>query len=130
MGFKYSAELDEFIMAYFKITHPIYELMQKAKSEGFLGCEKYCDIQILSYEDMETLASNLKRMYPTEYPTITIQQLIQYTGLTSRGKHVCNSNLKNAPVTLHDIHAQPIPQPVVDNPEADSNEVGTLVGER
>jgi hypothetical protein len=109
-------------MAYFKITHPIYELMLKAKSEGFLGCEKNCDIQIISYEDMETLASNLKRMYPTQHTTLTIHDLIKYTGLISRGKHVCNSNLKNAKITLSEIHAQSLPHPVVDNPEADSKE--------
>jgi hypothetical protein len=110
-------------MAYFKITVPIYELMVKAKSEGFLGCEKNCDIQSISYEDMETLASNLKRMYPTEYPTISLQDLIKHTGMVSRGRHVCNTNLKNSKMTLKEIHQQSISPPVVDNPNADSQEV-------
>lgn len=111
-------------MAYFKITVPIYELMLKTQSEGFLGCEKNCDIQNISYEDIEILASNLRRLYPNEYKAITLQDLTKLTGLVSRGKHVCNTNLKHSKITLKEIHQQPLTKPVVDNPNEDSKEVG------
>ena len=47
-------------MGYFRITRRIYKYIELAQLEKLIGCSKFCDKQIISYEHLELLVDVIK----------------------------------------------------------------------
>lgn len=47
-------------MVYFKLTKQLLEYIYESKLEGLVGCQKYCDRQIISFAELEQVLLKLK----------------------------------------------------------------------
>ena len=50
-------------MVYFKLSQSILSLVKKARLEGLVGCQVYCDRQYISYADLEQVVLKLQFQY-------------------------------------------------------------------
>jgi len=106
-------------MVYVKVTAEIRELVQTAEMKRMLGCEKYCDKQIISFDDLELLATvlNLRLKHKDcsdekcqhslrkeckdtrshgkpDYETVVIKNLVDNSQVLFIKEHFCNWSLK------------------------------------
>ena len=84
-------------MVYVKINQEIQELIKLASLKKLLGCEKFCDKQIISYEDLDLLTAVLnKRIKDKKLDRVEIhlQKVVDNSQVLFINEHFCNSNLR------------------------------------
>ena len=50
-------------MVYFKLTKELLEVIYDSRLEGLVACQRYCDRQIVSFEDIDKVLQKLKKEY-------------------------------------------------------------------
>ena len=93
-------------MVYVRISQEIKELIQKAKLNRLLGCEKYWDKQIISYDDLDLLIAVLNKRIEqnntkaildkdvAKQQKIVLQKVVEGSQILFIKDHFCNNSLK------------------------------------
>lgn len=86
-------------MVFVKINDEIQQLIKLAALKQLLGCEKYCDKQIISYEDLDlciaVLNKRIKEKKLKEYDEeIKIQKVVDNSQVLFIKEHFCNNALQ------------------------------------
>ena len=50
-------------MVYFKLTKELLTIIHHSHLENLVGCQRYCDRQIISFVDLDKVLQKLKKEY-------------------------------------------------------------------
>ena len=84
-------------MVYFKINADIKKLIEKVALDKLIGCEKNCDQQLISYNDLELLVEvhNNRESKKKAPEPISLHSVAEKSVLLFMETHQCNSKLEN-----------------------------------